>query len=115
MLEDVGGIAGACRLLRAWEDHDDEDVDGEGNALGHQLANIEEDLEWDVFISYRRSNGAQLASLLKVHLSSMGLRVFLDVDRLGQVVEIALPGGRQIPLAGLVPVHPVHDPLAVDG
>ena len=27
----------------------------------------------------------------------------------------ALPGRRQIPLAGLVPVHPIHDPLAVDG
>merc|ERR1711974_283150 len=36
----------------------------------------------DVFISYRRSNGSQLASLLKVHLEIRQLSVFLDVDRL---------------------------------
>lgn len=36
----------------------------------------------DVFISYRRSNGSQLASLLKVHLEIRNLSVFLDVDRL---------------------------------
>lgn len=36
----------------------------------------------DVFISYRRSNGCQLASLLKVHLEIRNLSVFLDVDRL---------------------------------
>ena len=35
----------------------------------------------DVFISYRRSNGSQLASLLKVHLEIRNLSVFLDVDR----------------------------------
>ena len=39
---------------------------------------------WDVFISYRRSNGSQLASLLKVHLGALGLRVFLDVEGLVQ-------------------------------
>jgi len=33
----------------------------------------------DVFISYRRSNGSQLASLLKVHLELRNYTVFLDV------------------------------------
>jgi len=36
----------------------------------------------DVFISYRWSNGAQLASLLKVHLQLKGFSVFIDVERL---------------------------------
>ncbi|CAG2185660.1 Sterile alpha and TIR motif-containing protein tir-1,Sterile alpha and TIR motif-containing protein 1 [Mytilus edulis] len=36
----------------------------------------------DVFISYRRSTGSQLASLLKVHLQLRGFTVFLDIDRL---------------------------------
>lgn len=36
----------------------------------------------DVFISYRRSNGSQLASLLKVHLQLRGFTVFIDVERL---------------------------------
>jgi len=40
------------------------------------------DKSLDVFISYRRSNGSQLASLLKVHLEIRNLSVFLDVDRL---------------------------------
>ena len=35
----------------------------------------------DVFISYRRSNGSQLASLLKVYLESRQFSVFLDIDR----------------------------------
>jgi len=41
----------------------------------------EESLEknLDVFISYRRSNGSQLASLLKVHLELRNYTVFLDV------------------------------------
>lgn len=37
----------------------------------------------DVFISYRRSTGSQLASLLKVHLQVRGITVFLDVAELG--------------------------------
>jgi len=41
-----------------------------------------EDKNLDVFISYRRSNGSQLASLLKVHLRLRGFSVFLDVERL---------------------------------
>ena len=36
----------------------------------------------DVFISYRRSNGSQLASLLKVHLELQNYTVFLDVQGL---------------------------------
>ena len=40
------------------------------------------DKSLDVFISYRRSNGSQLASLLKVLLTIRNLSVFLDVDRL---------------------------------
>ncbi|XP_028967896.1 sterile alpha and TIR motif-containing protein 1 [Galendromus occidentalis] len=36
----------------------------------------------DAFISYRRSNGSQLASLLKVHLQIKGFTVFLDVEKL---------------------------------
>ncbi|XP_054858046.1 NAD(+) hydrolase SARM1 [Eublepharis macularius] len=36
----------------------------------------------DVFISYRRSTGSQLASLLKVHLQLHGFSVFLDVEKL---------------------------------
>ena len=35
----------------------------------------------DVFISYRRSNGSQLASLLRTHLEIRKVSVFLDVDR----------------------------------
>lgn len=38
--------------------------------------------ELDVFISYRRSNGSNLASLLKVYLQLNGKCVFLDVDGL---------------------------------
>ncbi|KAG7176245.1 Sterile alpha and TIR motif-containing protein 1-like [Homarus americanus] len=36
----------------------------------------------DVFISYRRSNGSQLASLLKVHMQLKEFSVFIDVERL---------------------------------
>lgn len=40
------------------------------------------DKSLDVFVSYRRSNGSQLASLLKVHLQLRGFSVFIDVERL---------------------------------
>ena len=40
------------------------------------------DKNLDVFVSYRRSNGSQLASLLKVHLEIRNLSVFLDVEGL---------------------------------
>lgn len=36
----------------------------------------------DIFISYRRSTGNQLASLIKVLLQLRGYKVFIDVDRL---------------------------------
>ncbi|GFS99298.1 NAD(+) hydrolase sarm1, partial [Nephila pilipes] len=36
----------------------------------------------DVFISYRRSNGSHLASLLKVYLQQKGFSVFIDVERM---------------------------------
>ncbi|XP_006032897.2 sterile alpha and TIR motif-containing protein 1 [Alligator sinensis] len=36
----------------------------------------------DVFISYRRSTGSQLASLLKVHLQLHGFSAFIDVEKL---------------------------------
>ncbi|XP_033123187.1 sterile alpha and TIR motif-containing protein 1-like [Anneissia japonica] len=36
----------------------------------------------DVFISYRRATGSQLASLLKVHLQLRGFTVFIDVEKL---------------------------------
>jgi len=36
----------------------------------------------DAFISYRRSTGSQLASLLKVHLQLRNYTVFIDVERL---------------------------------
>lgn len=39
--------------------------------------------KYDVFISYRRESGSQLASLLKVYLEVRGLSTFLDVSCLG--------------------------------
>lgn len=46
-----------------------------GNLTGDQKS-------LDVFVSYRRSTGSQLASLLKVHLQLRGFSVFIDVERL---------------------------------
>ncbi|XP_064112730.1 NAD(+) hydrolase sarm1-like isoform X8 [Macrobrachium nipponense] len=40
------------------------------------------DKNLDIFISYRRSNGSQLASLLKVHMQLKDFSVFIDVERL---------------------------------
>ena len=48
---------------------------GAGNKRGRKF---------EVFISYRRSTGSQLAQLLKVYLRSKGFRAFLDVDNLEQ-------------------------------
>ena len=39
--------------------------------------------KYDVFISYRRAGGSQLASLIKVHLQTRGISAFLDVYGLG--------------------------------
>ncbi|XP_026495370.2 NAD(+) hydrolase sarm1 isoform X2 [Vanessa tameamea] len=52
----------------------------ENNLLSKGEENMEKKL--DVFVSYRRSNGSQLASLLKVHLQVRGFTVFIDVERL---------------------------------
>ncbi|BFZ18626.1 hypothetical protein BsWGS_21665 [Bradybaena similaris] len=51
----------------------------------------------DVFISYRRSNGSQLASLLKVHLQLRGFTVFIDIEKLraGKFDESLLESVRQ--------------------
>ncbi|GFQ93089.1 NAD(+) hydrolase sarm1, partial [Trichonephila clavata] len=38
--------------------------------------------KFDVFISYRRSNGSNLASLLKIYLEQRGFSVYLDVESL---------------------------------
>lgn len=46
------------------------------------LSQHDNDKSLDVFVSYRRSNGSQLASLLKVHLQLRGFSVFIDVERL---------------------------------
>ncbi|KAG5675929.1 hypothetical protein PVAND_005786 [Polypedilum vanderplanki] len=53
--------------------------------MGHTLEQPNDDSldkTLDVFVSYRRSNGSQLASLLKVHLQLRGFSVFIDVERL---------------------------------
>lgn len=53
--------------------------------LENGLSNSSEenlDKSLDVFVSYRRSNGSQLASLLKVHLHLRTFSVFIDVERL---------------------------------
>lgn len=41
------------------------------------------DRDFDVFISYRRDKGAEVARLLAEKLQARGYRVFLDVDALG--------------------------------
>lgn len=55
-------------------------TDLESTMLSMCEANLDKSL--DVFVSYRRSNGSQLASLLKVHLQLRGFSVFIDVERL---------------------------------
>ncbi|VEN55934.1 unnamed protein product [Callosobruchus maculatus] len=52
------------------------------NGLDNGLTEDNIDKPLDVFVSYRRSNGSQLASLLKVHLQLRGFSVFIDVERL---------------------------------
>lgn len=51
-------------------------------SVSSQLNDDNLDKTLDVFVSYRRSNGSQLASLLKVHLQLRGFSVFIDVERL---------------------------------
>ncbi|XP_076296862.1 sterile alpha and armadillo motif isoform X5 [Lasioglossum baleicum] len=60
-------------------------LDAIKNMQHNQLGSSEDespDKSLDVFVSYRRSNGSQLASLLKVHLQLRGFSVFIDVERL---------------------------------
>ncbi|XP_057655533.1 NAD(+) hydrolase sarm1 isoform X4 [Diorhabda carinulata] len=52
------------------------------NGLANGMNEDNMDKSLDVFVSYRRSNGSQLASLLKVHLQLRGFSVFIDVERL---------------------------------
>ncbi|XP_065308477.1 NAD(+) hydrolase sarm1 isoform X1 [Dermacentor albipictus] len=52
------------------------------NQCADDADEIERNKSLDVFVSYRRSNGSQLASLLKVHLQLRGFSVFIDVERL---------------------------------
>lgn len=52
------------------------------NGLANGLNEDNTDKSLDVFVSYRRSNGSQLASLLKVHLQLRNFSVFIDVERL---------------------------------
>jgi hypothetical protein len=44
--------------------------------------NISRTHTYDIFLSYRRSDGKLLARLLKESLEKQGLRVFLDMDEL---------------------------------
>ena len=48
---------------------------------------------FDVFISYRRSDGTELAKAVRDYLTSRGLRVFLDTRELidGQFFDTQLP------------------------
>ena len=71
------GIANSIHRLRI--------LDAIKNMQHNQLGSCEDespDKSLDVFVSYRRSNGSQLASLLKVHLQLRGFSVFIDVERL---------------------------------
>ncbi|XP_066246815.1 NAD(+) hydrolase sarm1 isoform X2 [Euwallacea similis] len=52
------------------------------NRISSEMNDESPDKSLDVFVSYRRSNGSQLASLLKVHLQLRGFSVFIDVERL---------------------------------
>lgn len=71
------GIANSIHRLRI--------LDAIKNMQHNQFSSCEyesPDKSLDVFVSYRRSNGSQLASLLKVHLQLRGFSVFIDVERL---------------------------------
>ncbi|KAK2581225.1 hypothetical protein KPH14_008022 [Odynerus spinipes] len=60
-------------------------LDAIKNVQHNQFSSNEDespDKSLDVFVSYRRSNGSQLASLLKVHLQLRGFSVFIDIERL---------------------------------
>lgn len=72
------GITNSIHRLRILET-----IRSTENSLTSSYFNEESrDKSLDVFVSYRRSNGSQLASLLKVHLQLRGFSVFIDVERL---------------------------------
>eukprot|EP00301_Raphidiophrys_heterophryoidea_P010170 c15216_g1_i1.p1 GENE.c15216_g1_i1~~c15216_g1_i1.p1 ORF type:complete len:710 (+),score=180.42 c15216_g1_i1:60-2189(+) len=56
--------------------------DGDSSALS--LPTPIGEHSFNVFISYRRSTGMELAQLLKMHLENIGFKVFLDIDCLGK-------------------------------
>lgn len=61
-----------AKLLQAFQDFSHmEDI---------EIAMLSKSIE--IFVSYRRSSGSQLASLIKVLLQLRGHKVFIDVDRL---------------------------------
>eukprot|EP00300_Choanocystis_sp_HF-7_P033717 c46130_g1_i1.p1 GENE.c46130_g1_i1~~c46130_g1_i1.p1 ORF type:complete len:739 (+),score=187.33 c46130_g1_i1:79-2295(+) len=63
-----------------------DDSQGDGSKTNLRQSTVLEDttFKYDIFISYRRSTGTELAQLLKMHLEKMGFRVFLDIDCLGK-------------------------------
>lgn len=71
-------ITMAIEKLALSSGHDSPDFESHLRSLHPSLRK-----KYDVFLSYRRSSGSQLASLLKVHLQLRGLNVFLDVTALG--------------------------------
>ncbi|XP_055936571.1 NAD(+) hydrolase sarm1-like [Argiope bruennichi] len=50
------------------------------NSAQAEASNRSETQDFDAFISYRRSSGSHLASLLYTYLKARGLSVYLDVD-----------------------------------
>ena len=38
--------------------------------------------KYDIFISYRRSNGLEMARMLNLQLTNMGVRNFLDLEEI---------------------------------
>lgn len=51
--------------------------------IANASASARADRDFDVFISYRRDKGSEVARLLAEKLQARGYRVFLDVDALG--------------------------------
>ncbi|CAL8120493.1 unnamed protein product [Orchesella dallaii] len=74
-------VLGECGIKNSIDRKRILDALKEKSALG-PTSEENPDKPLDVFISYRRSNGSQLASLLKVHLQLRQFSVFIDVERL---------------------------------
>ena len=83
MLVEIGvhSAVDRARILQASETCATEMVDSDASAFLPPSPRHKK--KYDVFISYRRQSGAQLASLLKVHLQTQGISTFLDVSSLG--------------------------------